>query len=196
MLINADLEFSVRLTLTRKNYKGCAAGVKYLIKKNIKNIIINLDWAFDNLWSDSEIDGVINEYKKIYLYRKSIGGIFIRPLDSWKESISGDHCIAACQFGASKPIVGCDGKIYACTMFNGNRNYEIGSVLDTKKFEHMVFPYTIEQLPECENCIANNICKKNYCACTNFQLTGNIEKKSSVLCNYYHKIGQMLQTLC
>lgn len=193
MLVNSGVDFGVRLTLTRKNYKGCAKGVEFLVKKNIKNIIINMDWTYDNQWSDNELDGVIREYVQIYSFHNDKDGIFIRPLDGWKESIFGDRCVVPCQFGTSKLIAGCDGKIYACTMFNENKDYEIGSVLNC-----VICGYKtnkIEELSECKDCIARKICKKNYCACTNFQLTGDIRKKSSVLCNYYQKVGQMLRKL-
>ena len=168
-----------------------AESVEFLLKSGFKYIIASLNYAGD--WSDNSLRELQKQYKKIAkLYEVNTleeNKFYFSPFEmKFASHIRQNNfeCFQ-CHLAQRQMSVAFDGDLYPCVQFVkdgvSNKEYSIGSVfkgIDTD-MRNQLYADSKKQNEQCLNCDYNPRCN-NKCSCLSWQLTGELNKVSPVIC--------------
>lgn len=197
------LQDKIKLLLKFQPYSKClitvspetviyyAESVEYLLNIGFKYIIVSLNYAGN--WSKNCIKQLEKEYKKLSkIYEKRIlkeEKFYFSPFEMKLASYirqNNFECFQ-CHLAQKQISVAHDGNIYPCVQFVkdgvSNTQYSIGSVFNGINIEtqSQLYEESKKQDQICLVCDYNSRCN-NKCSCLSYQLTGELNKVSPVLC--------------
>jgi len=197
------LEKKIELLLKYQPYAKCLMtispetvsyyedSVKYLINCGFKYIIASLDYTGN--WTDDSLQELKKQYNKISkLYEKLIMDeekIYFSPFEMKLATHirqSNLECYQ-CHLGQRQISIAHDGKIYPCIQFVkdgiSNTEYAIGSVFDGIDVarQKQMYADSKKQDINCIECDYNSRCN-NKCSCLSWQLTGELNKITPLIC--------------
>ncbi len=181
-------EYCVNVVVTKSNIIHMCQSVKYLYNElRVKKIKLNVN-IFDNWDIDTTI--IENEYKNvanfaIECYSKNLD-IEIDFIDSKIRTNIEKNC-NSCNFGEHKFAIAPSGTIYPCERLIGEDTKElsIGDVysgIDYLK-QLQILKTRGNTTKECQDCSIKDRCL-NDCGCSNYYLTGSIDKVGATLCYF------------
>lgn len=197
------IEEKVKLLLQYQPYAKClmtvspetviyyADSVEYLLNLGCKYIIVSLNYSGN--WKEEDVKELKKQYKKISVnYEKRIlkeEKFYFSPFEMKLASYirqNNFECFQ-CHLAQKQISVAHDGKIYPCVQFVkdgvSNTQYAIGSVFNGINIEtqSQLYEESKKQDQICLVCDYNSRCN-NKCSCLSYQLTGELNKVSPVLC--------------
>jgi len=197
------LEEKIQLLLKYQPYAKClmtvspetvscySDSIEYLLKCGFKYIIVSLNYA--GKWTDSSLNQLKRQYKKIaVLYEKRImkeEKFYFSPFEMKLASHirkNNFECFQ-CHLAQKQISISHNGKIYPCVQFVkdgiSNTEYSIGSVVDgiDIHLQEQMYADSKKQDMTCIECDYNPRCN-NKCSCLSWQLTGELNKVTPVIC--------------
>ena len=181
----------VLMTVTPETVCYYSDSVEYLVKCGFKYIIVSLNYKGN--WTDNLLKELKRQYNKIAkLYEKLImeeKKVYFSPFEMKLASHIRQNNFECyqCHLGIEQIAIAHDGKIYPCIQFvkNGisNTSYSIGTVIngiDTDRQKQMYADSKKTDI-NCVECDYNPRCN-NKCSCLSWQLTGELNKVTPLIC--------------
>lgn len=197
------LEEKIQLLLKYQPYAKCLMtvspetvsyyydSIEYLLKSGFKYIIVSLNYAGN--WTDKSLNQLKRQYEKIsVLYEKRIlkeEKFYFSPFEMKLASHIRQNNFECyqCHLAKKQISISHDGKIYPCVQFVkdgiSNTEYSIGTVvggIDINLQEQM-YTDSKKQDINCIDCDYNSRCN-NKCSCLSWQLTGELNKVTPIIC--------------
>lgn len=186
-MIERNIDFSVRMTLTANNVHLLYHNVEYFIDLGVKEIHIGVNqldnWSQEQLEKlDKQLDILDNYYlqnivdKEDYLidiYDYKIATFLLKKTPQYCSAGSNSHI-----------IINSKGEIYPCGYVTNNEVWNIGSVdtfLERKKFIETV-KRNIKEHSDCHECELAFTCSGAKCGFLNFVLTGKLNQNGKITC--------------
>jgi uncharacterized protein len=179
------------MTVSPENLAHYADSVEFLIGIGFKYIIASLNYAGD--WSSESIKELRIQYLKIAkLYEKLIKEekkFYFSPFEMKLASHIRQQNLECyrCHLAQRQISIAHDGQIYPCVQFVkdgvSNTHWAIGSVsrgIDRERQQQM-YAASNERSRACQECDYEKRCN-NKCSCLSWQLTGQLNEVSGVLC--------------
>jgi uncharacterized protein len=181
----------VLMTVTPETVCHYADSVEHLVKCGFKYIIVSLNYAGN--WTDNLLKELKKQYHKVAkLYEKLIWEekkVYFSPFEMKLASHirqSNLECYQ-CHLAQKQIAIAHDGKIYPCVQFVkdgvSNTAYSIGTVVDGIDAARQKQMYTDSKKTDsrCAECDYNPRCN-NKCSCLSWQLTGELNKVTPLIC--------------
>lgn len=165
--------------------------VDFLLKNGFKYIIASLNYAGN--WNHQALHELQIQYKKIArlyeTYTLNENKFYFSPFEMKLASHIRQHNFECyrCHFAQKQISVAFDGKIYPCVQFVkdgvSNRQYAIGSISEgiNTNMQNRLYTESQKQIDICSSCDYNQRCN-NKCSCLSWQLTGELNQISPVIC--------------
>jgi uncharacterized protein len=179
------------MTVTPETLLYYSESVDFLTKIGFKYIIVSLNYAGD--WQEKHLMELKNQYKKIAkLYEKYIlkeKKFYFSPFEMKLASHirQGNLECYQCHLGKRQISIAHDGSIYPCVQFVkdglSNKKYSFGCIdsgIDVNK-QNQIYYDSKKQTEICLKCDYNSRCN-NKCSCLNWQLTGELNQISPIVC--------------
>lgn len=181
MLINPDI--TARMTVTPETSSLLYENFFHIFNLGIHNIEFELDFL-SKLWSEIEIDKIVEESKKIadIIIALKRNGIIIN--NSLMEYAKGKSKNAPCTGGKYNFAISPEGSVYPCSLVTDYDNFKIGNVRDGID-EHIV--QDIQSIASAENnqcvgCSRYDYCQATRCKLVNFVCTGDYNIPNPTIC--------------
>lgn len=179
------------MTVSPETVKYYSESVDYLLNLGFRYIIVSLNYAGN--WTDESLQELKRQYNKISsLYEKYIlkeKKFYFSPFEMKLASHIRQNNFECyqCHLAQKQISIAYNGLIYPCVQFvkdgNSNREYSIGSIssgIDMIK-QKQIYLESKEQDANCMECDYNPRCN-NKCSCLSWQLTGELNKVTPILC--------------
>jgi uncharacterized protein len=181
----------VLMTVTPETVAYYSESIEYLVKSGFKYIIVSLNYAGN--WTDNSLKELKKQYNRISkLYEKLIleeKKVYFSPFEMKLASHIRQHNFECyqCHLAQRQIAIAHDGKIYPCVQFVqdgvSNTAYSIGNVVDgiDSVRQNQMYADSKKQDENCIECGYNPRCN-NKCSCLSWQLTGELNKVTPILC--------------
>jgi len=181
----------VLMTVSPETLEYYAESVEYLLNRGFKYLIVSLNYAGN--WTDKHIKELSEQYKKIAkIYEKLIlkeQKFYFSPFEmKLATHIQQDNIECYyCHLAKRQISIAYNGDIYPCVQFVkdgvSNTSYKIGDIESgiNVELQNDIYKESKLQFDVCKECDYNPRCN-NKCSCLNWQLTGEINRISPVLC--------------
>jgi uncharacterized protein len=179
------------MTVSPETVSYYSDSVEYLLKCGFKYIIVSLNYAGN--WTEKSLKELKRQYDLIsLLYARSImkeEKFYFSPFEMKLASHIRQNNFECyqCHLAQKQISISHDGKIYPCVQFVkdgiSNTEYSIGSV-DTgidNILRDQMYSDSKKQDTNCMECDYNSRCN-NKCSCLSWQLTGELNKVTPLLC--------------
>lgn len=167
--INRGGHVIVNYVITPNNIHLYSDGIKYLIKNNISEICLMIDYGA--VWTKDDINKFREETNKVISLLIKNDNLTIYPLKSKINSIISKTEVKKCNFGKENLIVSTSGDYYPCMNFINDKKFKIDSI--NKEFKNTV------NVTKCINCNYLKYCSNN-CMCKSYKQ--NIKSEVDVNC--------------
>jgi uncharacterized protein len=181
----------VLMTITPETLPFYSESVDFLLQMGFKYIIVSLNYA--GKWQDKHLKELKIQYKELAkLYEKYIDDekkFYFSPFEMKLASYIRQENLECyrCHLGINQISIAHDGQIYPCVQFVkdglSNQNYSIGNIyagIESDKQKNL-YQDSIKPAPSCFECDINDRCN-NKCSCLNWQLTGELNQISPIIC--------------
>ena len=191
LLLNYQPYAKCLMTVSPETVPYYADSIAYLVKSGFKYIIVSLNYAGN--WTDHALNELKQQYRRISkLYEQLMmeeKKVYFSPFEMKLASHIRQHNFECyqCHIAQEQISIAHDGKIYPCVQFVkdgiSNTAYAIGSVFDGMDCVRQKQLYTAskEQDANCAGCAYNSRCN-NKCSCLSWQLTGELNKVTPLIC--------------
>lgn len=181
----------VLMTVSPETLPYYAESFDYLINRGFKYMIASLNYAGN--WKDSDLRILKTQYQKISQiyerFTKEERKFYFSPFEMKFASHIRQNNLECyqCHLAKRQISIAHDGIIYPCVQFVkdgiSNRVYGIGNIWDGINIQKQEQIYKESKIQSnlCPECDYNDRCN-NKCSCLNWQLTGQINKISPVIC--------------
>ncbi|NVN94989.1 MAG: radical SAM protein [Bacteroidetes bacterium] len=179
------------MTVSPETLPYYSSSVEYLLNRGFKYIIVSLNYAGN--WNDKSIKELKKQYKKISkIYEHNImkeEKFYFSPFEMKLASHIRQENFECyqCHLAMEQISIAHDGSIYPCVQFvkdgMSNKSYSIGNIssaIDEFRKEQL---YQESKKPSaiCSVCDYNPRCN-NKCSCLNWQLSGELNQISPIVC--------------
>lgn len=200
LLLNYLPNSYAMMTIAPEAVEGYADAVRYLYDLGFRRVTATIAYGNRVHWTDADMEKleaqllkIASFYESLYLEKKFF---YFSPFDSKiHDCIVGYNPAKRCHLGFRQMPVNVDGKIYPCTQFIGDADYDLGDV-----FAGIVVPKQKELADrhatpkECEECDLKGRCT-NSCGCMNRMETGDENQVSALQCTYERMLITMSDEL-
>ena len=179
------------ITVSPETLPFYADSVDFLLKSRFKYIIASLNYTGN--WDHKSLKELEKQYKKIAkiyeAYTLNEDKFYFSPFEMKLASHIRQHNFECyqCHLAQKQISVAFDGSIYPCVQFVkdgvSNKGYSIGSVyngIETDR-KNQLYVESKKQNEQCLKCDYNSRCN-NKCSCLSWQLTGELNGISPVIC--------------
>lgn len=179
------------MTVSPETVSSYSDSIEYLLKCGFKYIIVSLNYAGN--WTEKSLKELKGQYQKISLiYENRImkeEKFYFSPFEMKLASHIRQNNFECyqCHLAQKQISISHDGKIYPCVQFVkdgiSNIEYSIGSVVDgiDINLQNQMYSDSKKQDINCIECDYNPRCN-NKCSCLSWQLTGELNKITPLLC--------------
>lgn len=190
---NAGIKFSIRMTLTKNNFRNLVDNVKYFYNLGFREICLGMDYF--NEFSDAEIEDFrekITELKEYYLELIDSGeNLTIDIFDGKFLSALMDEQrgLALCAGGYENFKIATDGRLYPCSFVMNSDEFNVGDVstgANTKITTREINKSMKKNYTKCNECEISFFCHGMKCGFLNYKATGYINVPPKILCDTEH----------
>lgn len=179
------------MTVSPETVSYYSDSVEHLFDSGFKYLIVSLNYA--GHWTDKSLNELKKQYNKISaLYEKLImkeKKFYFSPFEMKLASHIRQNNFECyqCHLAQKQISVAHDGRIYPCVQFVkdgiSNVEYSIGSVQEgiNLNFQRKMYSESKKQDINCLECDYNSRCN-NKCSCLSYQLTGELNKVTPIIC--------------
>lgn len=181
----------VLMTVSPETLPYYADSVEFLLNSGFKYIVVSLNYAGN--WNDKSIKELKKQYEHIALiYEKYIlkeHKFYFSPFEMKLASHIRQNNFECyqCHLAKKQISIAHDGAIYPCVQFVqdgiSNKRYSIGSISEgiNTKMQNQLYLDSKKESLVCTECDYNSRCN-NKCSCLSWQLTGELNRISPVVC--------------
>lgn len=190
-LIEKDVDFSVRMTVTKNNVHKFYNNVKFFDDLGVKKIFAAYDEFAD--WDDKSIY-ILEEQMNLLdaFYLESIIQDKDKILNLYDYKLTtfiAERTPMFCSAGSKGHItINSRGEIYPCGFVSSDKNWKIGDVksgLDTAKFKNEIKKHLYDKA-KCKGYDIAFTCSGTKCGFKNFATTGYLNYPSEQICKLEH----------
>lgn len=179
------------MTVSPETVPYYSDSVAYLFNRGFRYLIVSLNYAGN--WTDKSLNELKKQYAKISsIYEKLImkeEKFYFSPFEMKLASHIRQNNFECyqCHLAQKQISVAHDGSVYPCVQFvkdgMSNLKYSIGSVRGgiDKGLQDQIYTESKKQDINCIECDYNARCN-NKCSCLSWQLTGELNKVTPIIC--------------
>lgn len=173
--------------------------VRFVLDLGFRRITLTPAYGRRVTWTDESMDALFAQLElvaddMVARFREHKYVFFSPICGKINDLRSGTNPANRCHLGFRQMPVAPDGKLYACTQFIGDADYELGDVfhgLDREKQLHVLeMGQKRQEPPECLLCDLRERCTHT-CGCTNRMETGHEAEVSATTCTYERRLIEL-----
>ena len=197
-LIEQQVMFNVRMTVTCNNVEDMYNNVCYFLERGVNRIYIAYNY-FDN-WDEIKLK-ILHEQMELldslYIHNIALTGCKVINLYDFKyTTFLAKRPIVFCSAGTTGHfVVNTEGDIYPCGYVANDEDWKIGTVwtgIEKKKFMFKV-EKSVKKIHECQKCEKAFTCMSTRCGFLNYKASGWLNKPDVPICKleqvlYWHNL--------